>query len=70
MKLTITNDDEHAKAMEKLDKLMSGIDSLGVAVPPAFTSTAEAIEKYEEDRWPIEEPTEEEMKAFRKEQEK
>lgn len=63
----ILNDDSHFEAMCRIAELMDSDQS--PVIVEEMKQLSIIIEKYEEARWPIPEPTEEEMKAFRAAQE-
>ena len=62
----MTNDDEHAAALREIESLWDA-----VAGSPEDARLRELVElayAYEEKHWPMEAPTDEEARAFRREQ--
>lgn len=69
MKVKISNDAEHEVALARIEEIML-IEVLSEGEASELVKLSVAVEAYEEVRWPMEQPSEEEIRLFRREQER
>ena len=66
--MTIRNDDDHKRALARVDALLAARPAVGTDEDRELEGLAVLIDAYEKRRWPIAAPSEEDAIAFRVEQ--
>lgn len=66
----IQTDEEHARLLAEAEALMRSDPQRDMPEGQRLSELADAIEAYEEKRWPFPEPTPEERAEFRRDQER